>query len=161
VTRGGPAPPLRHALATQRRHHHDRWLGAAAAAGAGAAPAPPGDGSNAAAAAVAAAAAAASARPRPPPPLPPRPSSGGAHLSRAPATPLARFLASAGESLVTLWRFLRSSAALLPQFSAPAPAEALRRLGLVLAASLAMVAAVSAVDGAWLSLYLARAAARA
>jgi hypothetical protein len=78
-----------------------------------------------------------------------------------PTTPLARLLAFASESVAALWRFLRASAALLPQFSAPAPAEALRRLGLVLAASLAMVAAVSTVDGAWLSLYLARAATRA
>ena len=94
-------------------------------------------------------------RPRPPPTL-----TNTTNLRAAPVTPWARFLVFAADLARSLWQFLCASAALLPQFSAPAPAEALRRLGMVLAASLVMVAVVSAVDGTWMSMYLRRAAAR-
>lgn len=104
------------------------------------------------------------AQPPPPPSARPRPAArpagpGGARLTPVPTTPLARAAAFAADLLRALWRFLGASAALLPQFSRPSPAEALRRLGLVLAASVVMVATVSAIDGAWLSLYLMRATA--
>ena len=64
--------------------------------------------------------------------------------------PLANALAAAA-------RFLAACCALLPQFVAPPLPEALRRAGLVLAASLVMVVVVSSVDSAWLYLYLLRA----
>jgi hypothetical protein len=54
-------------------------------------------------------------------------------------------------------RFLGACLALLPQFVAPPLPEALRRCGLVLGVSLAMVVVVSSIDSAWLYLYLLRA----
>lgn len=53
--------------------------------------------------------------------------------------------------------FLRACWELLPEFVAPSVPEALRRLVLVLAASLAMVVVVSTIDSGWLWLYLLRA----
>lgn len=59
--------------------------------------------------------------------------------------------------LQSLAGFLRACWELLPEFVSPSLPEALRRLGLVLAASLFMVVVVSTIDSGWLFLYLANA----
>ncbi len=51
-------------------------------------------------------------------------------------------------------RFLVACWQLLPQFVSPSLTEALRRLALVLGASLAMVIVISTIDAAWLYTYL-------
>jgi hypothetical protein len=60
----------------------------------------------------------------------------------------------AATHLQALGAFLAAAWALAPQFVAPSLPEALRRLGLVLAASLAMIVVVCTLDSGWLHLYL-------
>lgn len=73
------------------------------------------------------------------------------------AAPLSLLPEPLANALAAAARFLAACCALLPQFVAPPLPEALRRAGLVLAASLVMVVVVSSVDSAWLYLYLLRA----
>ncbi|KAF8071127.1 RPL13 [Scenedesmus sp. PABB004] len=80
---------------------------------------------------------------------PPTPASAPQMLAWLPPPVVAR--------LQALWVFLAASWALRPQFVAPSLPEALRRLVLVLAASLAMVVVISSIDSAWLYVYLATA----
>lgn len=56
--------------------------------------------------------------------------------------------------LQSLLGFLHACWELLPQFISPGFREALRRLVLVLGASLLMIVVVSTIDSAWLYLYL-------
>lgn len=56
--------------------------------------------------------------------------------------------------LKALVNFLHACWELLPEFVAPSLPEALRRLVLVLGASLALIVVVSTIDSGWLYLYL-------
>ncbi len=67
-------------------------------------------------------------------------------------------MASVGSQLLAalsrLPRFVGECLSVLPEFQAPPLAEALRRMGLVLGASLAMIVIISTIDSMWLYLFV-------
>lgn len=68
--------------------------------------------------------------------------------------PLQKGLLSAVSSIAFLVSWMQSCAELLPQIHWPLWAEALSRLGLVLAASLLLIVVVSTIDSSLLQLYV-------